>query len=303
MLNEAVESYLELRRSAGFELRHDRILLRSFARFASECGQTHVVSETVIEWSAQAVSIGERERRLRAVVRFAWHVHVEDAEHQIPPQGLYGRHRQRRTPFIFSSVQISRLLEKAWALGPLGSLRPHTYATLFALLSATGLRISEALNLRFSDLTPDGLVIRQTKFKKSRLVPLHQTTTEGLQDYQIRRRQLVPSDDYLFVSLRGNRICYESVRRVFHTLVEEASINLGGHRRPPQIHSLRHTFAVRALESCRCDRDYVDKHLLALSTYLGHAHVADTYWYLEATPELLGDIATAWEAFVKGGAL
>jgi len=302
MLIEAVESYLELRRAAGFDLKRDALLLRNFARLASARGETHVVSQTVIDWSATGVSLGERERRLGAVVRFARHAYAEDATHQIPPNGLYGRHRERRTPFIFAPVEISRLLEQARALGPPGSLRPHTYATLFALLSATGLRISEALNLRFGDLTPDGLLVRETKFRKCRLVPLHETTTSGVQNYELRRRRLVPSDDYLFVSRRGHRLCYESVRSVFHGLVKQAAIECVGHRRPPQIHSLRHTFAVRALEGCRCDRDYVGQQLLALSTYLGHAHVADTYWYLEATPQLLGDIATAWDTFVKGGA-
>jgi integrase len=301
MLNKDVESYLELRRAAGFDLYYDRSVLRRFARFACERGETHVVAETVIEWSGQGGSVGERERRLGAVTRFARHVHSEDSAHQIPPRNLFGRHRQRHTPFIFSPIQISWLVEKAQGLGPRGSLRPHTYATLFALLSVTGLRISEALNLRFDDLTADGLVIRQTKFRKSRLVPLHSTTAQALVNYQIRRRTLVPSDDLLFVSLQGHRLCYESVRRVFHELVKNSSIDPGTNRRPPQIHSLRHTFAVRALEACGCDRDQVGRHMVALSTYLGHAHVADTYWYFEATPQLLDDIAAAWDGFVKGG--
>ncbi|MEJ2147698.1 MAG: tyrosine-type recombinase/integrase [Acidobacteriota bacterium] len=301
MLNEDVESYLELRRAAGFDLHYDRSVLRRFACFASERGETHVVSQTAIGWSAQAASVGERGRRLRVLIRFARHAHAEDPRHQIPPPNLFGRHRQRHTPFIFSPGQICRLLEQANRLGPPGSLRPHTYATLFGLLSATGLRISEALNLRFEDLISDGLVIRQTKFRKSRLVPLHSTTTRALADYRVLR-SLPTSDDHLFVSLRGRRLCYESVRRVFHALVQEAGIDSGVNGRIPQIHSLRHTFAVRALEACRCERDYVGRHLVALSTYLGHAHVADTYWYLEATPQLLGDIAAAWDNFVKGGA-
>lgn len=302
MISEAVESYLEIRRAAGFQLQHDGSILLRFARFASERGETHLVSETAVEWAGQAVSIAERDRRLRALVRFARHAYAENPSHQIPPRDLYRRCRNRRTPYIFSSAQISRLLEQARLLGPFGSLRPHTYVTIFSLLSVTGLRISEALNLRFDDLTPDGLVIRQTKFRKSRLVPLHETTVYGLREYEVNRRNLIPSDDYLFVSLRGHRLCYESVRKVFHSLVEKTGINRGDNCRQPQIHSFRHTFAVRALQGCRCDRDYVDKHLLALSTYLGHAHVADTYWYLEATPELLCDIAAARDSLVKGGA-
>jgi integrase/recombinase XerD len=302
MLSKAIESYLQVRRAAGFQLYHDGSILLRFSRYACERGEAHLVSETAIEWAGQAVSLSERDRRLRALVRFAHHAYAEDPKHQIPPQDLYLRYRHRRTPFIFSSVHISHLLEQAQLLGPRGSLRPHTYITLISLLSVTGLRVSEALNLRFDDLTPDGLVVRRTKFRKSRLVPLHETTVQGLQEYEVHRRKLVPSDNYFFVSLHGHRMCYESVRKVFHSLVERAGINCGDNRRPPQIHSLRHTFAVRALKDCRCDRDYVDRHLLALSTYLGHAHVADTYWYLEATPELLGDIAAARDSFLKGGA-
>jgi integrase/recombinase XerD len=302
MLREAVESYLEVRRAAGFKLQHDRSILLRFTRFASERGETHLVSETAVKWAGQAISINERDRRLRALVRFARHANVEDPNHQIPPRDLYRRCRSRRTPCIFSSDQISQLLEQARLLGPLGSLRPHTYVTLFSLLSVTGLRISEALNLRFDDHTPDGLIIRQTKFRKSRMVPLHETTVYGLREYEVHRRKLVQSDDYLFISLRGHKLCYESVRKVFHSLVEKVGISRGDNSRLPQIHSFRHTFAVRALECCRCNRDYVDKHLVALSTYLGHAHVSDTYWYLEATPELLCDIAAARDRLVKGGA-
>jgi integrase/recombinase XerD len=144
MISKAVKSYLQVRRAAGFQLQHDGSILLRFARFASERGETHVVSETAIECAGQSVSIAERDRRLRALVRFARHAYAENPKHQIPPQDLYRRYRHLRTPFIFSSIEISQLLEQARLLSPLGSLRPHTYVTLFSLLSGIKPRVSSA---------------------------------------------------------------------------------------------------------------------------------------------------------------
>ncbi len=174
MLIESVERYLQLRHTLGFDLRHTGSLLRRFARFSSTRDETHVRTRTAIDWAQRAPSPGGRDRRLKTVIRFARHVHAEDSGHEIPPDGVFGRHRQRRLPFLFTPADVSRILKQAMSLGPHGSLRPLTYYTLFALLSATGLRISEALALHLEDLTPEGLVIRKTKFRKSRLVPLHE---------------------------------------------------------------------------------------------------------------------------------
>ena len=298
MLIEDVESYLKVRRESGFDLKHAGSVLRRFAHFAAGRGETHVHARTAIECATTASSPGERSRRLKAVIRFAHYVRAEDARHEIPPDGIFGYHKKRRVPFIFSPADISQIIEYAMRLGPAGSLRPYTYATLFALLSVTGLRVSEALALRISDITPDGLVIRKTKFKKSRLLPLHATAAAGLERYLARRKRMTGDDDHFFVSLRGCGFRYETVRSVFHKVIYAAGIDSA--RRKPTIHSLRHTFAVRALEACPNDRDHVGRHILALSTYMGHAHVSDTYWYIEATPQLLGDIAKAWDAFVKG---
>lgn len=300
MLIEAVESYLQVRRAAGLDLRYAGIQLHSYAHFVADCGETHVNTQTAIAWATMASSPGERSRRLKVVIRFAHYIRAEDDRHEIPPDGIFGHHKKRRVPFIFSPMDISQLIREAMRLGPAGSIRPHTYATLFALLSATGLRVSEALALRMDDITSDGLVIRKTKFRKSRLVPLHTTAVAGLDRFLAFRRNVTGSDDHLFVSLRGHGFRYETVRSVFHALVHAAGIKCDPNRRKPTIHALRHTFAVRALEACPIDRDHVGRHILALSTYMGHAHVADTYWYIEATPQLLGDIAKAWETFVKG---
>jgi integrase len=299
MLIQAVESYLNIRRASGFDLKYAGQVLRKFSQFGADRGEKHVQAQTAMEWATLASSPGERSRRLKAVICFARYAKAEDDRHEIPPDGIFGYHRKRRVPFIFSATDISHIIEQAMHLGPSGSPRPHTFATLFALLSATGMRVSEALALRMDDITADGLIIRKTKFRKSRLLPLHATAVVGLERYLVRRSHVIGGDDHLFVSLSGHGFCYETVRSVFHKLVHAAGIG-NSDRQKPRIHGLRHTFAVRALEACPCDRDHVGRHILALSTYMGHAHVADTYWYLEATPQLLGDISKAWETLVKG---
>jgi len=300
MLKQAIDAYLAVRHAAGFELRVPAILLRSFVRFAQDRGHSHVATQTAIDWAAMAPSKAQRHYRLRALIRFARYARAYDARHEIPPEDIFGHHRQRPIPFIFTPADIGRLLQAASRLGPAGSLRPHMYRTLFALLACTGLRISEALALRFDDITPDGLLIRKTKFHKDRLVPLHKTALDGLEHYLMRRRRVGGADNHVFISLRGQGIRYYTVYETFRSLVQDLELEPETGRPRPNLHSLRHTFAVRVLEACPQGRDRINRHMLALSTYLGHARVADTYWYLEATPQLMVDIADACELFTKG---
>jgi len=233
------------------------------------------------------------------VIRFARFSHAEDPRHEIPPaRVLYGQ-RRPLTPYLFSDADIQALLAQAARLGPSGSLRPQTYSTLFALLAVTGLRISEALALRFQDVTPDGLVIRGTKFRKSRLVPLHATSTAALQQYLTQRSDLALDDDHLFVSRRRRPLSYHTVLETFHALLSAAGIPAEPQRPRPRLMDLRHTFASRALERCPDGRENIGRHMLALTTYMGHARVQSTYWYLQRTPQLLGDIAQACETFVR----
>ena len=173
-------------------------------------------------------------------------------------------------------------------------------AVLFGLLATTGLRIAEALALRFHDVTDDGLVIRESKFHKSRLVPLHPTTTAALEQYLKRRGELAIDDDHLFVSRRRRPLSRTVVYQTFYQLLAAAGIPSVAGRRRPRLIDMRHSFATKALLRCPEDRDQVGCHMLALSTYLGHAHVSSTYWYLENTPQLLSDIAQSCEQFIDG---
>ena len=192
------------------------------------------------------------------------------------------------------------LVLAAKRLPSFNSLQPKTYATLINLLTATGLRISEALHLLVSDITPDGLLIRKTKFQKTRLVPLHDTVVTGLAHYLTHRQAMRSGGDHVFVSDNGQPLVYWKVHSVFRTLLKSAGIK-PSRGRWPRIHELRHTFAVRALESSPTGRQRIGQHMLALATYLGHVNINSTYWYLETTPELLRDIAVVTENFVQGG--
>ena len=252
-------------------------------------------------WASQASSVAQRDERLKTVVRFADHLHVEDQLHQVPPRDVFGYRKTRRVPFIYTNKQISSLIEAASGLGPRGTLRPHTYSTLFALLAATGLRISEALNLCMDDVKPEGLIVRKTKFQKTRLVPLHETATAGLERYLVLRKREASSTDRIFISRRGRCLERLTVHPTFRRLLKKIGLDSGTGRRRPRIHDIRHTFAVRALEACPEGRDKISQHVLALSTYMGHTNVNSTYWYLETTPHLMQDISQAAESFFAQG--
>lgn len=295
-----VEDYLSSRRASGLRLdRHERHL-RQFVELAATRGEDHVRAETAITWASQASTVNERSQRLQRVIQFARYIHAEDARHEIPPDRYFPSKRHRPVPYIYTREEERRLVEAAARIGPAASMWPHTVITIVSLLFATGLRISEALALRMQDVTPDGLVIRQTKFRKTRLVPLHSSSAAGLAHYLDRRRAVAGNDDHVFVSLRGVGLSYRGFSKAWHQILELAGLStVGGCK--PRIHCTRHTFAVRALESAPVNRDQIARHMLAVSTYLGHACVADTYWYFQATPQLMGDIANACQLFFEGG--
>jgi integrase len=191
MLNEALTKYIDLHQSLGFKFRTQRLLLRNFVSFAEAHGDEFVQVARVLDWARQAPSPPQRRNRLFTVRRFAMALHAEDPRHELPPADAFGRAWfERRVPHVYRPDEIAALMKAAAALKPSGSIRPLMYATLFGLLAATGMRISEALALRLEDLTEDGLVIRETKFKKSRLLPLHETTHRALDRYLAVRSRL-----------------------------------------------------------------------------------------------------------------
>jgi integrase len=296
----SVETYLAVRRAVGFTLSNTEYLLRSFADFAADQKETHIRTATAIDWASQAKSVAQRHTRHQTICRFAQYLRVEDLRHELPPANHFGYRKTRRVPHIYSCDEIDGLVLAATRLCSPDSLLPRTYAALISLLAATGLRISEALHLLVTDITPNGLLIRRTKFQKTRLVPLHATAVTGLGHYLIHRQEAKRGGDHVFVSDEGQPLVYWRVHGVFRTLLKSAGIKPSGGRWP-QIHELRHTLAVRALESSPTGRQRIGQHMLALATYLGHVNINATYWYLETTPELLLDIAVVAENFVQGG--
>ena len=300
MLNDHVERYLALRRTLGYKLRNTGRNLQAFAHFASDKGDTHIRAATAVEWAAQASSPHARYVRLHDVVLLARFLYAEDATHEIPPARYFPVRVVRQPPYIYSPAEIGQLLAAAYRLPCSYALRRPVYATLIGLIAATGLRVSEALNLRFDDLLANGVLrIHQTKFAKSRLVPLHATSVDALAAYVQERQRLAIADDHLFVSAHHQRIPTPKASTTFQRVVRLAGIAPGRQRRPRLV-DLRHTFASRSLQRCAVRRESVARHFVALSTYLGHASPAYTYWYLEATPELLVDIAAAGENLVAG---
>jgi integrase/recombinase XerD len=246
--------------------------------------------------------VAQRDERLKTICRFVRYIQVEDHRHELPPANHFGWHKRRRVPYIYSQIEINRLIQAAGQLGPPGALRPHTYSTLLALLAATGLRISEALNLRFADIMADGLLIRETKFKKTRLVPLHDTAVAGLNRYLARRRQIGAGDDRVFVGDHGRALPYQAVQSTLQTLLKKTDLwRPAPSRRRPRLHDMRHRFAVLALQACPTGRRRIGEHMVALATYLGHVNIYSTFWYLEATSELLRDIADVGESFLCEG--
>ena len=299
---QAVETYLAMRRTVGFELLNADYLLRSFARFAAARRETNVRIASAIEWASLSVTVAQRDERLKTICRFVRYMRAEDDRHELPPLDYFGYRKTRRVPHIYSNAEIGLLMDAALQLKPADSLRPHSYATLIGLLAATGLRISEALGLQFSDITSDGLLIRKTKFQKTRLVPLHDTVRIAIDRYVMRRRRTHSNGNHVFIRDDGRPLPYWEVQATFLKLLKMSDLLLPTGRRQ-RLHELRHTFAVRALEASPAGRQRIGQHMLALATYLGHANIYDTYWYLETTPELLRDIAAAGETFYCGGQL
>lgn len=301
MLKQHVDRYVALRRATGFKFKDSEAALLSFARFAEERGDEVVRAETAVAWAGQAKTSQRSHDLLRVVTRFAQFLRAEDPRHELPPDRFFRPKAIRPSPHIFSEEDIARIVAYAAKLGPVGSLRPLTYSTMYGLIAVAGLRRNEAIELRIGDFTGDGLVIKGTKFNKSRFVPLHETTIAQVERYLDARRKVAGHTDHLFISLRRKQLDPHTVLMTFRDICEKAGIGRTVSGARPRLHDLRHTFAVRALERCPAGRDAVNRHMLALTTYMGHARVESTYWYLERTPQMLRDIADACEAFMTGG--
>ena len=218
---------------------------------------------------------------------------------------MFVSHRTKFVPYIFTFEELTRFVDAARLMQQheRTPIRREIYAVLFGLIALTGLRISEALDLRLSDIQPDGILqIRNTKFGKSRMVPLHRSVVSALDSYLDLRRDVIAEDDHVFLSGGKRRIYYSVVQRAFHEILDIAAIAPGRPRRP-RIHDLRHTFATRVLEQSGAGREAIARHAVALMTYMGHSNLRYTYWYLHRTPELMAKVSAAAETLMMEGAL
>lgn len=288
-LNQHVEDYLRLRRSLGFKLEREGQLLAQFVAYLETAGATSITSDLAIAWAGQPADTApnHRAKRFGVARAFAVYLHTIDPSAEIPPARVFPTRRHRPTPYLWSQRDIGRLLEGARALR--SPMRAASYETLFGLLAATGMRGGEAIGLRRDevDVEQGVITIREAKFDRSRLVPLHPTTTEALGRYTAVRDRLCPSrrSDAFFLSTAGTGLLRDGMGKTFRQITTAIGVRTATVH--PRIHDLRHSFAVHTLLRWMRSGVDVDAAMPRLSTYLGHVSPADTYWYLSAAPELM----------------
>lgn len=288
-LAQAVQHYLETRRHFGFKLTQVEVELNSLVRYAKRTGHRGPLTvDLATQWSQQSEGYLQYQTyRLNLTRQLATFWAADDPRVQIPPPPL-GLTYQRRTPYIYSKHDKVALMEASARLGQVHRLRTPTFRTLVGLLSCTGLRIGEALSLTDQDVDWSGglLTIRQAKNSRTRTIPIHASTLSALEKYRALRRRCLSakSSPRLFVDFRGQPLGYFGISLDFRRLCR----HLGWTRPPiPRLHDFRHTFAVNTLLAWYRTGEPVAPKLWGLSTYLGHRHLNDTYWYLTAVPQLL----------------
>ncbi|SPE55612.1 putative integrase/recombinase y4rB [Verrucomicrobia bacterium] len=305
-LNQAVNDYLVLRRGLGFKLPDYGACLRKFVSFLKKNRSSHITNKLAVEYATQCQDQKPvtQARTLGIIRGFARYRIGADPETQIPPVGLLRCRSQRARPHLYSEDEICRLLKAALAMKTTYQLQRHTYYCLFGLLAVTGMRLGEAMNLRPQDVDfSEGVItIRDGKFGKSRLVPVHPSTCAVLRDYAERRDKFLagrPVTHFLMTG-RGRKLDRPHLTKIFHNLSREVGIRKLGVRHGPRLHDFRHRFAIQTLLRWYRDREHVDRRMPILSTFLGHGSVRGTYWYLGSTPELMAAATKLIERRWKG---
>jgi len=307
-LQNALSDYLAIRRQLGFKLRAEGHFLPKFIQYLEQKGASFITRDLALRWAMQPKNVLPAwwAKRLCMVRHFAQYVSVLDKRTQIPPQGLLPHRYRRRSPYIYCDEQIKQLIEAAKQLATPNGLRPHTYYTLFGLIAVTGMRMRESIRLKCADIDfKNGLLtITNTKFGKSRLVPIHPSTQHVLEQYEYIRDQIYPNplDPNFFISDQGIQLTADIVRYTFVKLSRQIGLRSISDSYGPRLHDFRHTFAVRTILNWYRSGLDVERQILRLATYLGHTHVSNTYWYLSAIPELMQLAALRLEQ-TQGGIL
>lgn len=303
---QLLADYLAYRSGLGFRLRKHSETLPGFVAFLEAHQWKRITVEAIVQWARQPTGCdpnwwAERFSMARA---FALYCHAILPRTEVPPVGLISVAKHRPAPHIYTAGELKQLLTAAKKLSAGRGLRPWTYATLFGLLSATGLRVHEAVSLNIADvdLQSGVLTIRAAKFNKSRLVPLHSSTTKVLREYATRRNQSWPTtpESAFFVHDSGRRVSYAAAYKTFRDLLHQVGLRTHDQRRGPRLHDLRHTFAVRTLIRWYQSGENVRRLVPVLTTYLGHTSVQWTYWYLSASPDLLAQAGERLSRHLRG---
>jgi integrase len=299
------KDYLVYRRSLGFELETADLLLREFAEYVKAVGHRGpLTADLILGWATRCPehSACYQAGRLSILRGFARYLAARDGKTEVPEQRLLESRFRRRQPHIYTEEQLAQLIKSTGSWSTVGRLRCASYATLFGLLASTGLRVSEALALQLGDVDLERgvLHIRQTKFRKARLVPVHSTVAQALGSYASTRHcHLVSPSQWFFVGRGDQPLSYSSVRQAFRKLCSRLGWRSNGDFPLPRIHDLRHSFAVRRLLQWHRGGVDVETAIASLSTYLGHGKVTDTYWYLTGTRELLAVAGGKFERFTR----
>jgi integrase/recombinase XerD len=305
---ERVEAYVSHRRSFGFKLTVDEGRLQSFARYADQREAERLTLALAADWARASrfprpISWARRIEVLRGFATFCLRI---DPETAVPPRKLFGKAHRRLVPHIYSDDELGILLDATARLGPPGSLRPATCRTVIGLLAATGLRISEALRLTKADVDVDAgvLDIRDTKFGQRRFVPLHPSVPPILQAYAQLRDRLAatPSCDRFFLREDGRPVNQRNMLYALQSLCAQLGWRVRGDHPHHRLHDLRHTFIVRSTLRLYKQGGDADLGLPVLSTYVGHAKVVDTYWYLTGIPELMSIAGERYFRYAQGAA-
>lgn len=289
-LCDQLRDYLRIRRALGCKLTRAGKLLPQFIAFLNERGERLVTIENTLAWVTLPGGSGSwRAFRLSTVRGFATYLHALDPEHVVPPADLCPNRPARAIPYLYSDQEIVALMTATVILR--GPLRQATYRTLIGLLSVTGMRVGEAIRLDRDDvdLAHGALTVRDTKFGKSRELPVHPSTVEALRAYACERDRLCPepSTPAVLVSTTGTRLLYCAVHNTFKKLRDHAGLTPRSANWQPRIHDVRHAFAVHTLLDWYRTGVDAQPRMPLLSTYLGHVHPSDSYWYLTGAPELL----------------
>jgi integrase/recombinase XerD len=303
-LQERVDAYLRLRRALGYKLERHGRLLPQLVAYHEAAGASTIKRELAISWARLPSGAHPRywAARLAIARGFAAYLKTLDPATEVPPAGVFGARYLRPTPHLWSDEDIRRVLEAARALRP--PLKAASYEALFGLLAVTGMRVGEAVALEPGDVDLEGALItireHTAKLERARLVPLHATTVAALERYVAARRRLCPRPraNAFFVSAAGTRIDRSAVSKTLRGITTALGLRTEAVR--PRAHDLRHSFAVSTLVGWQRAGVRIDEQIAALSAYLGHASPADTYWYLSATPELMGAAAERLELRLGG---